>query len=49
MEWTKNLTMGGMPVGGVVRQMNVQQTAALGGVAFGMVGSKFYSQDMSVR
>jgi len=47
MEWTKNLTMGGMPVGGVVRQMNVQQTAALGGVAFGMVGSKFYSQDMS--
>ena len=49
MEWTKNLMIGGMPVGGVVRGLNVQQTAALGGVAFGVVGSKFYSQDLAVN
>ena len=48
MQSVKDKTVLGMTtVGGM--NLSVQETAAIGGFLFGLVGSKFYSVDLLVR
>ena len=48
MQSVKDKTVFGLTTVGRMN-LNVQETAAIGGFLFGLIGSKFYSVDLLVR